>query len=162
MSNVLNVDLGFNSDNLLTMRLNLSVEKYKSRKGRMFYDECLARVAAVPGVRSAALTQSLPIEGSYWDSVFIASDKPVPSRADLSVSDYVPVSRDYFETMGIRLLGGRLFSAADTPESAPVVVINETLARRIWPGEDPIGKRLKNGFPESKMPWREVIGVVND
>ena len=86
----------------------------------------------------------------------------MPSRADLPESDYLRVSRSYFETMGIRLLRGRLFTAADTAGSAPVVVINEALARRIWPGEDPIGKRLKNGFPESNMPWREVIGVVND
>ena len=162
MYNLLHVDLGFNPDNVLTMRLNLSGEKYNPRTGRIFYDECLTRVEAVPGVRSAALAQSLPIEGSYWGSVFIASDKPVPSRANLPESDYLRVSHNYFETMGIRSLQGRLFTAADTPESASVVVINETLARSIWPGEDPIGKRVKNGFPESNMPWREVIGVVND
>src|SRR5262249_34931123 len=66
------------------------------------------------------------------------------------------------ETMGIRLLRGRWFSAADKPESAPVVVINETLARRIWPGEDPVGKRIKRGFADGDGPWREVIGIVND
>jgi len=90
----------------------------------------------------------------------------VPSRADLPQSDRLRVSPQYFETMGIRLLRGRLFTTADTPESAPVVVINETLARCIWPKEDPIGKRLKFGFPEDRdeesKPWREVVGVVND
>src|SRR5574341_477108 len=64
--------------------------------------------------------------------------------------------------MGIRLLRGRLFTAADTSEPAHVAVINETLARRIWPNEDPIGKRIKQGFPEYNGPWHEVIGVVND
>jgi putative ABC transport system permease protein len=68
--------------------------------------------------------------------------------------------------MGIRLMRGRLFTAADTPDSAPVVVINETLARRIWPNEDPIGKRIKFGLPEDQdkesKPWLEVVGVVND
>ncbi|HXF16435.1 MAG TPA: ABC transporter permease, partial [Burkholderiales bacterium] len=161
MYNLLHVDLGFNPDNLLTIRLNLSVDRYNRATSRIFYEECVARVQAVPGVETAALAQSLPPEGSYWGSVFIASDKPVPSRADLPELDYLLVSRDYFDTMGIRLLTGRLFTAADTPDTAPVVLINETLARRIWPGEDPIGKRLKNGFPESQMPWREVIGVVN-
>src|SRR6185295_3838291 len=160
MYNLLHVDLGFNPDNLLTIRLNLSVDRYNRATSRIFYEECVARVEAVPGVETAALAQSLPPEGSYWGSVFIASDKPVPSRADLPELDYLLVSRDYFDTMGIRLLTGRLFTAADTPDTAPVVLINETLARRIWPGEDPIGKRLKNGFPESQMPWREVIGVV--
>src|SRR5262249_50836971 len=66
------------------------------------------------------------------------------------------------ETMGIHLLKGRLFNSSDTAESAPVVVINETMARRTWPGEDPIGKRVKQGYPESQLRWREVIGVVND
>ncbi len=162
MSNLLRVDLGFNADNLLTMRLRLSGIKYNPGTRRIFYDECLTHVGAVPGVVSVALTQSLPIRGSNWDGHFIAADKPLPSRADLPQSDFIPVSRNYFETMGIRLLRGRLFTATDAPESAPVVVINETLARRIWPGEDPIGKRLKQGLPEDDERWREVIGVVND
>src|SRR6266540_3782620 len=162
MYNLLRVDLGFEAGNLLTMRFELSDKKYSPQTGRVFYDECLARVQAVPGVRSAALSQSLPIEGAYWDSLFTAADKPVPSRANLPVSDYLRVSANYFETMGIRLLRGRWFSPADTPESAQVAVINETLARRIWPNENPIGKRVKQGFPEYNGLWREVIGVVSD
>jgi predicted permease len=162
MYNLLRVDLGFDADNLLTMRFELSDKKYNPQTGRIFYDECLARVQAVPGVRSAALSQSLPIEGSYWDSVFTVADKPAPSRANLPASDYLRVSANYFETMGIRLLRGRWFNAADTPESTPVAVINERLAHRIWPNEDPIGKRIKQGFPEYNGAWREVIGVVND
>src|SRR5262249_29227665 len=162
MHNLLRVDLGFEPGNLLTMRFELSDKKYSPQTGRVFYDECLARAQAVSGVRSAALSQSLPIEGAYWDNFFTAADKPVPSRANLPVSDYSLVSANYFETMGIRLLRGRWFSAADTPESAPVAVINETLARRIWPNEDPIGKRVKQGFPEYNGLWREVIGVVSD
>jgi putative ABC transport system permease protein len=113
-------------------------------------------------VRSAALAMSVPIRGASWDRVFYAFDRPIPSRADLPQSDYIPVSRNYFETMGMRLLRGRAITGADTAESAQVVVINETLAKRIWPGEDPIGKRLKAGYPASDEPWREVIGLVND
>jgi putative ABC transport system permease protein len=111
-------------------------------------------------VRSAALTHSLPIDGVQWGSVFIAADKPAPPRADLPNSAFIPVSANYFEAMGIRLLKGRGFSSADTVDSSHVTIINETLARLIWPGEDPIGKRLKQGFPEDPNPWREVIGVV--
>jgi putative ABC transport system permease protein len=162
MHRVLRVDLGFNADNLLTMRLRLPDGKYDPDRRRIFYDECLESVAAVPGVRSAALTLSLPIRGSNWGSFFFAADKPVPSRADLPQSDYIPVSRNYFETMRMHLLRGRAINSADTAESAPVVVINETLARRIWPGEDAVGKRLKQGYPEEIAPWREVVGVVND
>jgi putative ABC transport system permease protein len=163
MYNLLHVQLGFNADNLLTMRLNLSGKKYNpDETDRVFYDECLTRVNALPGVRAAALTNSLPIDGSDYVTFFTAADKPVPTRADLPKTDYVLVSANYFETMGIHLLKGRLFNSSDTAESAPVVVINETMARRTWPGEDPIGKRVKQGYPESQMPWREVIGVVND
>jgi putative ABC transport system permease protein len=162
MYNLLHVDPGFDADNLLTMRISLSGGKYNDQRARVFYDECLARVRAVPGAQSAALAHSLPIQGTNSSGVFVAADKPVPSSADLPQSDYLRVSANYFETMGIRLLRGRMFTAADTPESAPVIIINETLARRIWPGEDPIGKRVKQGSPEEDSPWREVVGVVND
>src|SRR5262249_23144157 len=140
--------------------------KYNPQSLRVFYDECLARVQAVPGVRSAALTHSLPIDGSNWGGGFIAADKPVPSRADLPESDRLRVSPNYFQTMGIRLMRGRMSPPADPPDSAPVAIINKTLARRIWPNENPLGKRLKFGFPEAEdgesKPWREVVGVVND
>jgi putative ABC transport system permease protein len=162
MVRLLNVDPGFNAENLLTMRLTLAGEAYNEPRRMAFYDECLARVGALPGVRAAALTLSLPIDGSFWNSVFIAADKPVPPRPNLPNSAYTPVSANYFEAMGIRLLKGRGFNSADRGDSAKVVVINETLARRIWPGEDPIGKRVKQGWPESQAPWREVVGVVAD
>jgi len=163
MYNLLRVDPGFNPDNLLTMRFNLPPgDQYNAPRRRVFYDEALTRVGALPGVRAAALTYSLPIGGSNWNSVFVAADKPAPPRAELPNSAYIPVSANYFETIGIRLTKGRLFNGADTADSARVVVINETLARRMWPGEDPLGKRLKQGWPEEDAPWREVVGVVND
>ncbi|MEW6733137.1 MAG: ABC transporter permease [Acidobacteriota bacterium] len=162
MYNLQHVELGFNANKLLTLRLSLAGGRYNDQTARGFYDECLARVQAVPGVHSVALAHSLPIQGTNWSSVFIAADKPVPSRADLPESDYLRVSPNYFETLGIHLLRGRLFTVTDTPDSTPVIIINETLARRIWPGEDPIGKHVKLGLPEEEAPWCEVIGVVND
>ncbi len=162
MYKLLQVDPGFNADNLLTLRMNLQGGRYNPQTALVFYDEVLARVSQVPGVEAATLAHSLPLNGSNWNSVFTVADKPVPSRADLPESDYLRVSPNYFDTLGLRLLQGRLFSTADRPESAPVVIINETLARRLWPGEDPVGKRIKQGFPEEDSPWREVVGVVND
>jgi putative ABC transport system permease protein len=162
MYNLLRVAPGFNADNLLTMRVTLAGGKYNEKTARVFYDECLARVNAAPGVRAAALAHSVPIQGTNWTSEFFAADKPMPSRADLPESDYLRVSANYFETMGIRLLRGRLFTTADTSDSAAVIIINETLARGIWPNENPIGKRIKQGLPEGDSPWREVVGVVND
>jgi putative ABC transport system permease protein len=156
------VDPGFASENLLTMRVNLPTTGYDMARLRTFYKECPARVGALPGVRAAALTQSLPIDGSRWNSVFIAADKPVPPRDRLLSAAFTPVSNDFFRTLGIRLLKGRTFTDADADSRPNVAIINETLAARLWPGEDPVGKRLKQGWPEGQTPWREVVGVVAD
>ncbi|MDQ3816531.1 MAG: ABC transporter permease [Acidobacteriota bacterium] len=156
------VDPGFETDKLLTMYLNLPHNVYDKQRRWEFYDECLMRVKAIPGVRAATLTSSLPIDGSTWDSIFIAADKPVPPRTELPRAAWTPVSANYFQTMGIRLLKGRALTAADVDGKPTVTVINETMAARLWPGEDPIGKRVKQGWPEDQTPWREVVGVVAD
>jgi putative ABC transport system permease protein len=156
------VDPGFATENLLTMQFNLPRNVYPEPRLQSFYNEIIPRIEALPGVRAAALTLSLPIDGSNWNSVFIAADLPVPPRADLPSSAFIPVSANYFNAMGIRLLKGRVFTEADTAGKPAVTVINETLAARLWPGADPIGKRLKQGWPEDETPWREVIGVVAD
>ena len=162
VSQLTRVDPGFNAERLLTMQFTLSAVTYKEENRRAFYRDSLSRVEGVPGVLSAALTLSLPIDGSNWNSVFMAMDKPVPPRAELPSSAFTPVSANYFEVMGIRLLEGRVLSEADGANAPRVTVINETLARRLWPGENPIGKRIKQGWPENKTPVREVVGVVSD
>ncbi|HEU4386285.1 MAG TPA: ABC transporter permease [Blastocatellia bacterium] len=162
MARLMSVDPGFNPDNLLTMRVMLPNTVYDQDRARTYSEECLARLGTLPGVRSAAITISLPIDGSFWDSAFFAGDKPVPARAELPEAAFVSVSANYFDAMGIQVLKGRGFTSADNGQSAKVTVVNETLARSMWPGEDPIGKRLKNGFPEYDAPWREVVGVVRD
>jgi putative ABC transport system permease protein len=156
------VNPGFNPEHLLTMRFSLPQNAYNTERRLIFYRECLARIEALPGVRSAALSMSLPIDGSRWNSIFIVADKPIPPRAELPNAAFTPVSSNYFGTMGIQLLKGRTFSEADMADSPHVIVINETLAHRLWPNEDPIGKRLKQGWPEDKKIWCEVVGVVSD
>ncbi|MGH9937239.1 MAG: FtsX-like permease family protein, partial [Blastocatellia bacterium] len=156
------VDPGFVTENLLTMQFNLPRNAYPEPRRQTFYHETITRIEALPGARAAALTFSLPIDGSNWNSVFIAADLPVPPRADLPVSAFIPVSANYFKAMGIPLLKGRVFTEADTAGKPAVTVINETLAARLWPGADPIGKRIKQGWPEDQTPWREVVGVVAD
>jgi putative ABC transport system permease protein len=163
MARLLGIDPGFNTENLLTMRLNLRSEAYTAPRRLALYDESLNRLGALPGVQGAAITRSLPIDGSDWGSSFRVADKPAP--ADFWMAAMTPTSANYFEVMGMRLLQGRAFTAADTAESPRVAVINEKLARRIWPGEDPIGKRLKTGAganPDPWNPWNEVVGVVAD
>jgi len=164
MYKIANVDPGFRTDHLLTMRLDIEGPKYKNNlpQIRAFQQAALTNVKALPGVESAAFTLSLPIEGSNWGSVFIVGDQPVPERSQIPIAAFNPVSPEYFQTMGIRLLQGQLFTAADGPQSPEVVVINETMARHFWPNENPIGKRVKQGWPEWTTPWRQVIGVVAD
>ncbi len=156
------VNPGFRSDHLLTARFSLGGEAWTTEKRIVFFDALLAKLTAVPGVTRAALTYSLPIEGSQWGSIFTVADKPVPPRDQLPVAAFCPVSAGYFETMEIRALRGRLFDSRDADTAAKVIVVNNTLARRLWPGEDAVGKRLKQGWPEGNGPWREVIGVVDD
>jgi putative ABC transport system permease protein len=162
MQRVLSIDPGFDPENLLTMRVMLPNDAYPLPRLQTFYEESLKRIGALPGVRGAALTISLPIDGSFWDTGFLAADKPLPPRVDLPVAAAMPVTPNYFELMGIRLLKGRSFTAADTAQTPHVSVINESFARRIWPGEDPLGKRFRLGLPESQLPWREVVGLVAD
>ena len=160
------VDPGFQPDGLLTARVELSGAAWsKPEKRRAFADQALARLAGLPGVRAAALTLSLPIEGSNWGSVLIVRDKPVPPRAELPAAAFVPVSAGYFATTGMQLREGRDFDARDSAAGEPVVVVNETFARRLWPGESAVGKSLKQGWPETPedvSPWRRVVGTVND
>ncbi len=128
----------------------------------MFVDAVVNRIKAIPGVENAAFTYSLPVAGSNWNSIFIVSDQPVPARADLPGAAWTPVSVDYFKTMGIRLLQGRFFEPSDGPDAPTVVVVNESFARRFWPQGNALGQRVKQGWPEDKTPWREIVGVVSD
>jgi len=156
------VDPGFNTENLLTLQFSLPGRTYNAERRLAFFRDCQAHLEALPGVRGAAFTMSLPIVESNWNSNFIVADKPVPPPGEAPNAALTPVSANYFETMGIRLLGGRVFSESEMTDTLPVTVINESLARRLWPGENPVGKRLKQGNAESQAAWREVIGVVAD
>jgi putative ABC transport system permease protein len=155
-------DSGFQTDHLLMMRVMLSGEQWTEARRRNFFDELTGKLRAVPGVTKAALTYSLPIEGSQWNSVFVAADKPVTVRSETPSAAFSPVGAGYFETLGMRVMRGRVFDERDGPETPLVVIVNETLAKRIWPGEDPVGKQLKQGWSDSQTKWREVIGVVGD
>src|SRR5439155_959090 len=159
---LMRLDPGFRPDHVVTTQFTLSGTQWTGDRLRAFYDDVVEHVRAIPGVEHAALAFALPIDGSQWNSIFIAGDKPVPERAHLPAAAFTPVSPGFFETMGLRLVGGRSFTEGDKGRSQLVVVVNETLAKRIWPGESAVGKRLKQGWPESNTPWREVIGVAAD
>jgi putative ABC transport system permease protein len=158
------VDPGFRPDHLVKMVVSLPGDPSREEQVR-FYRQARERIEGLPGVEAVAVSLSGPMMGSNWGSIFILADKPVPPRAELPTSIFNPVEFGYFKTFGIPLKKGRVFTEADTDDSQDVIVINETLANRIWPGEDPIGKQLKQGWPESvgeSNPWRVVVGVAGD
>jgi putative ABC transport system permease protein len=162
MQALTHVDAGFRTDRLLTMRVVLAGDAWTLARRRTFFTEVNARVRTLPGVSRAALAYSLPIDGSQWNSVFIAADKPEPIRADTPSAAMSPVGLGYFDTLGMRLVRGRVLDERDTDTSPLVAVVNESLARRIWPGEDPVGKHLKQGWFDTTSRWIEIVGVVAD
>jgi putative ABC transport system permease protein len=158
-----NLDPGFRSDHLLTMKVNLSDVKYPDRERRAaFFDEVMRRVNQLPGVHSAAVAGNLPLTyngDSMSISVEGVPDPPPDQQPDVI---YRAIGPGYFSTMGIPMVRGRDFTAQDNGDSKDVVIISEKTAQQFWPGQDPIGKRLKPGLSTSSSPWREVIGIVKD
>jgi putative ABC transport system permease protein len=158
------VDPGFSVNNLLTMKVELPPRKYPDQARRSaFYTELLRRIEALPGVKSAAVTNWIPLV-SQGDSIGITIEgRPAPPPGKEAIVVTRVVSPDYFPTMGIQLLRGRQFDERqDRHESPAAAVISETMARRFWPGEDPTGKRISQGTPESPDDWMTIVGVVKD
>jgi len=155
-----NIDLGCNPQNVLTGALVLPMEHYKTPESCAFYDRLLGRLTALPGVEHASISQSLPFYGGAVQNFAIDGRPIAPGAPQLSVQ-FFAATPDFFATMGMRLLNGRSFSAADRTGSPAVVIINESMARQLWPGENPLGKRI-GGTDPAKPDWWEIVGVVND
>jgi putative ABC transport system permease protein len=154
------VDPGFNPRNVLTGVVTLPPAIYPERNQiAPFYGQLLERIKALPGVQSAAAVSSLPLAGSDSDSGFVIEGRPAPQPDQRPVAWVSSVSPDYFRTMGMRLIAGREFKEYDNENAARVVIISEATARRHFPNEDPIGKRIGNGRPDG---WREIVGVTAD
>ena len=157
------VDAGFSTENRLTMRMVLPMPKYAKPEARTaFYDEMLRRVKELPGVESAGMITFLPLSFNGMNFSFSVEGQPSPPDMKLPFALYRVVSPDYFRALGIALQRGRFFDGHDVLDSQPVMVINRRLAEKYWPGEDPIGKRLKIGPLDSPSPWLTVVGVVSD
>jgi len=156
------IDPGFNSDNVLAMRLSLPPGKYKQGEPRaQIYKQLIDHVKATPGVKSAGAVLSLPLGGDtfgVWRGV-VPEGRPLTHEEQTNAQN-LPVTPDYFQALQIPLKAGRLFTDEDDLDSTKVVIINETLARRLWPGENPIGRRFAVWRDEKFA--REVVGVVGD
>jgi len=158
-----NLDPGFNPDHVLTAKVVLSETKYPTKEKRSaFFQEVVRRVQTQPGVQSVGVGNNLPLTydgDSFAIGVEGRPDPPFDQRPDVVLRVVGP---GYFNTMQIPLVKGRDFTDADRDDAAPVVVISEKAAAHYWPGQDPIGKRLKPGSAAEDIPWRTVIGVVKD
>ena len=153
------VKVGFDTSSVLTLQFRLPATKYAMPDAiARFFRGAIAQVRAVPGVESAALVRRVPISGNWGDTPFEVEGRPVAAGSEPRAGQNM-VTPDYFRTMRIPLLRGRDFSERDDAQSPPVVIVNETFARTMWPGEDAIGKRVK--VPDFKE-WMTVIGVAGD
>jgi putative ABC transport system permease protein len=154
------VDPGFNPRNALTAIVTLPQAVYPERNQiAPFYSQLLDRVRALPGAQSVAAVSSLPLAGFDSDTSFVIEGRPEPQPDQRPVAWFSSVSHDYLRTMGMRLVLGREFNERDNENSPRVVIISEATARRYFPNEDPIGKRIGNGRPDG---WMEIVGVTAD
>jgi predicted permease len=156
------IDPGFKSDNVLAMRMTLTPGKYPQGEPRaQIYRQLMDQVKATPGVQSAGAVASLPLGGdtfNVWRSL-IREGRPATPEEETN-AQYLLVEGDYFQTLSIPLKAGRFFEVRDNLQATKVVIINEKLARDLWPNEDPIGKRFTI-WRDEKFP-REIVGVVGD
>jgi predicted permease len=154
------VDPGFTVDRVLLLPLNLTLGGYKEEAGREFYRQVLKRVESLPGVRSASLISRVPLGLDRGRAVVAREGSDTNAEDAEFMTGYNTVASRYCETMGIALVQGRDFSDTDRKESPTVAIINQTLAERLWPDENPIGKRLLVGGTKGNL--AEVIGLTRD
>jgi putative ABC transport system permease protein len=156
---LMHVAPGFRSQGILTARLSLPGTRYPdNRRIAAFEEELVDRLRGRPGVQSAGFATYLPLSGTDNGWSFVIEGRPPLPVGVFNMAKYRPVSPGYYETIGIPLIRGRWFAPSDTADSPWVVVINDSMARQYWPGENPIGQRLSFGSPIA----RTVIGIVGD
>ena len=154
------VNPGFEARNVLTMRLSLPAAQYPDGRRRgAFFQQVVERIGAVPGAQSAAAISRLPLSPGNSSRSFEIEGRANAGSDDGPSADYRVISSDYFKALSIPLLKGREFTEQDNSDSPPTTIINEAAARRFWPDEDPLGKRLRI---ESDQPWIEIVGVVGN
>ena len=158
------IDPGFNPHNLLTMVIPVAGSREAAPEQRAtFYQQLLHRMRALPGVASASAINHLPLGGEIWGRSFRVEGHPLAHPTDAPNATYRVVFPGYFQTMDIPVLRGRDVTESDDLDAPAVVVVNEFLADRYWPGEDPIGKRISLDDPrEDPTSWLTVVGVVKN
>jgi len=157
------VDLGFRTDHTLTASYNLPRRQYSTQASvNAFNSAVLEKMQQLPGVKAVGITSQLPASGSNGDTVFVAEGYTAPKGSDLSLAWPSQLIGDYLAAGGIPLLRGRNITEADRRESPLVAIVNHTLAQHYWPGQDPIGRRIRWGLAESPTPWMTIVGEIGD
>jgi len=157
------VNPGFSAENRLTMDLIVPSSKYpKPEQWIQFFDQLGEKLDAIPEIKAAGFTSILPLGGNFDGRGLAVEDHPKPSGQELDVDLYV-ITPEYLKTMAVPVLYGRAFSGMDRADSPLVALINETMAKALWPDESPLGKRVKFvGSARNQQPWRTIVGVVNN
>jgi putative ABC transport system permease protein len=150
------IELGFQPDHVLTMRVPLNDVKYKEQQQADFYGLLLDRLAAIPGIEYATVSHGIPFYG-WAGQGFVTEENTHPAPADLPDANYLTIAPHYFDVLRIPLRKGRAFTERDTQSGLHVAIVNEALAHKEWPGQDPIGKRLRMAWDEAL--WLTVVGV---
>jgi putative ABC transport system permease protein len=155
------VEPGFNPDGVLTLRMLLPFTTYPQTSQRAaFFRQVLEHIRALPGVAAAGAASRIPMAPGN-NSGTMTGENPANPEALQAETEMRWASPGYFQTMGIALLSGRDFNHADVEGTLPVAIVDESLARRFYPNEDPIGKRIKRGGPQRTRPWKTIVGVVS-
>lgn len=150
------IELGFQSDHVLTMRVPLNDVRYKEQQQAEFYRSLLERVRTIPGIEYATVSHGIPFYG--WSGQgFVTQENQHPAPADIPEANYLTIAPNYFDVLQIPLIKGRVFTDSDTQNAMHVAIVNEALARKEWPGQNPLGKRIKIAWNEAS--WLTVVGV---
>jgi len=158
---LLDVDAGFDPDRTVTMRVSLSGSRYNEPQlSTRFFQTVFDRIETLPGVQAAGAVSFLPMVGLGAATSYEVVGQPVAPAGQEPVADVRVVANDYFKAMGIPLVRGRLFDEQDATDTKNKVIVNETMARRHWPNEDPIGKKVKISWNDTRED--EIVGVVGD
>lgn len=158
---LLQVNPGFNAESVLTMQVTLPPVKYAEDSQIMaFYEQALKRIEALPGVQAAGAATSLPLTANSLARRFTIDGRSPASPNERLSANYGAISPEYFRAMGIRLISGRAFTDQDRDKSQQVIIINESMRRRFWPNEDPIGKHIS--LTAEAGVSRAIVGVVSD
>jgi predicted permease len=156
-SKLIAVDTGFPIGRLLTLQMNVPANSIGT------LEQSLERLRAIPGVQAASVTSQLPVTGRGVGAWLNIVDRPTKPNETPPGEAYRVVAPEYFQTMGIRLVRGRMPNADDRADRAPAVVVNEALAKQYWPNEDPIGKQIQLGAPGNYLnPPSQIVGIVGD